>query len=299
MPPPSNIRLGPAGWSYPDWKGPVYPRRSAVHFDDLRFLAQLVNFAEVNVTFYAALSPGTASAWDRRLRAAPDFGFSVKVWQRLTHGNEASVSASELSAWSRPAMELRDSGRLLALLAQYPASFRDRAENRTAVLRLRDRLRCLEVPLAVEVRHAEFGADEATEWFVQENLCRVQVDLPPSPDHLAPEASPTAALRYVRLHGRNTETWWKAHAGRDARYDYLYSRPEAAAWAERIRAQNTPGTLSLVAANNHFQGKAMALVAELAASLSGSRVDVLESLCDRYPQLRDIAQANSGSLFPG
>ncbi len=297
MPLTSSIRLGPAGWSYPDWKGPVYPRRSASHFDDLRFLSQFVDFVEVNSTFYAALPPGTGIAWDLRLRSAPKFQFAVKAWQRLTHGTGGPATRNEIDTWSRLPLELRDAGRLLAVLAQYPGSFRDCLASRSAVLHLRDRLRFLEVPLAVEVRHAEFGSDIASEWFEREELCRVQVDLPPSAAHLSPVVEPTNPLRYVRLHGRNAEAWWKAHVGRDARYDYLYGRPEVSEWAERIRAHSTPGTLTLVVANNHFQGKAMALVAELAAALSGERVSVIESLCDRYPQLLEIALPPSGSLF--
>src|SRR5690606_22309128 len=34
-----RARFGTAGWSYPDWKGTVYPRRAVEGFDPLRYLS--------------------------------------------------------------------------------------------------------------------------------------------------------------------------------------------------------------------------------------------------------------------
>lgn len=294
----SNLFLGPAGWSYPDWAGPVYPRRPGAGFDDLRFLARWVSFAEVNASFYAPLPAGTGTSWHRRLSTQPKFAFSVKVWDRLTHAEEARVGRAELEAWARPACELCDCGRLLALLAQFPGHFRDGPKNRRHVLALRDRLDFLRVPLAVEVRHADFGTEAATAWFRAEGISRVQVDLPASAEHLGPDLEPTSLFRYLRFHGRNRAAWWSREAGRDARYDYLYSRAEVEGWVRRLRAQDDARARTLVVANNHFQGKALALVAELAAAWSGGRVSVPESLRGRYPSLDAIAAADPDTLFP-
>ena len=47
-----HIRIGPAGWSYPDWEGQVYPKPKPRGFDPLRYLAQYFDTIEINSTFY-------------------------------------------------------------------------------------------------------------------------------------------------------------------------------------------------------------------------------------------------------
>ncbi|HEX9871331.1 MAG TPA: DUF72 domain-containing protein, partial [Candidatus Tectomicrobia bacterium] len=49
---PDRIRVGPAGWSYPDWKGQVYPKPQPRGFDPLTYLAQYFDAVEINATFY-------------------------------------------------------------------------------------------------------------------------------------------------------------------------------------------------------------------------------------------------------
>jgi uncharacterized protein YecE (DUF72 family) len=49
---PREIRIGTAGWSYPDWDGVFYPpgmRRSKQHA--LELLAQCFDVVEINTSF--------------------------------------------------------------------------------------------------------------------------------------------------------------------------------------------------------------------------------------------------------
>src|SRR5205809_324050 len=46
------VRVGPAGWSYPDWVGYVYPSRRAKGFHEAAYLAQFFDTIEVNTSFY-------------------------------------------------------------------------------------------------------------------------------------------------------------------------------------------------------------------------------------------------------
>ena len=46
------IRVGVAGWDYPDWEGPVYPPGSGRRLDRLGYLARYVDVIEINSTFY-------------------------------------------------------------------------------------------------------------------------------------------------------------------------------------------------------------------------------------------------------
>ncbi|MFQ5640527.1 MAG: DUF72 domain-containing protein, partial [bacterium] len=52
-----NLYIGPAGWSYPDWKGCFYPAKHPKNFNELTFLAQHFNFVEINASYYHPQSP--------------------------------------------------------------------------------------------------------------------------------------------------------------------------------------------------------------------------------------------------
>ena len=45
------IRIGPAGWSYKDWEGTVYPPHGS-KFDPLAYLASFFDTIEINSPFY-------------------------------------------------------------------------------------------------------------------------------------------------------------------------------------------------------------------------------------------------------
>jgi len=73
---------------------------------------------------------------------------------------------------------------------------------------------------------------------------------------------------YVRLHGRNYRDWFREDAGRDERYDYLYSDEELREWAERIRALAGHVRSVYVIANNHYKGQAACNAIELKSLLA-------------------------------
>ena len=93
-------------------------------------------------------------------------------------------------------------------------------------------------------------------------------------------------LGYVRLHGRNAQAWFDPRAGRDDKYDYLYTPAEVEDWDQRIRALTGLTEKTVVIANNHFRGKAPANALEL-RKLAGDAVEVPRSLLRTYPRLAD------------
>src|SRR5207245_158871 len=46
------VRIGPAGWSYPDWAGYVYPARRPAGFHEAAYLAAYFDTIEINTSFY-------------------------------------------------------------------------------------------------------------------------------------------------------------------------------------------------------------------------------------------------------
>ncbi len=62
-----RILVGPAGWSYQDWEGQVYPKPKPRGFDALRYLAQYVDAIEINSTFYRIPEAKTTQQWVDRV----------------------------------------------------------------------------------------------------------------------------------------------------------------------------------------------------------------------------------------
>jgi len=160
----SILRVGPAGWSYPDWAGYVYPSRRAKGFHEATYLAEFFDTIEINTSFYQPLRPDHAAQWINRVSANPRFVFTAKLWQRFTHDIRSTTSGSA-AADERAVREgfdvLRAAKRLGAVLLQFPFSFHRTSESvayLSAVLK-----RFADYPLVVEVRHGSWDSRETLE----------------------------------------------------------------------------------------------------------------------------------------
>src|ERR1700690_1800010 len=87
----NQLRVGPAGWSYPDWAGYVYPTPRPKDFYEAAYLANFFDTIEINTSFYQPLRPDHAAMWIDRAAANPAFLFTAKLWQRFTHEPAASA----------------------------------------------------------------------------------------------------------------------------------------------------------------------------------------------------------------
>lgn len=282
------IRVGPAGWSYPDWEGRVYPAIQPAGFHPLSFLAHYFDTVEVNSSFYALPRPEHAERWARLVADRPEFRFQVKLNREFTH---ASATPAESERWGTLAAEFRrgieplaKARRLGALLAQFPAGFHFGPEE----VRRLGRLRALfpEHALVLEVRHASWFAPPALDVVRGLGYSLAYIDLPPAWNHPPDWHPPTGPVGYLRLHGRNSAQWFRREADRDDRYDYLYARPEVesiARRAERIAGEHAETS---VVTNNHFEGKAVANALEILAELRTAPVPAPVEIVDAYPHLR-------------
>jgi uncharacterized protein YecE (DUF72 family) len=276
--PASILRVGPAGWSYPDWAGYVYPSRRSKGFHEATYLAEFFDTIEINTSFYQPLRPEHAAQWIDRVAANPCFVFTAKLWQRFTHDIRSTTSGS--AAADERAVRvgfdvLRAAKRLGAVLLQFPFSFHRTAETvgyLTAVLK-----RFADYPLVVEVRHGSWDSPETLELLRTSGVSFCNIDQPIIGRSLGPSAQATAAVGYVRLHGRRYDTWFSddAKIPTHERYNYLYSGEELAPWASRVQKVGKQARHTFVITNNHFQGKAVVNALQLISILKGSKVKVL------------------------
>lgn len=283
-----KIRVGPAGWSYQDWKGVVYPASPGARFEPLTYLAGYFDLIEVNVTFYRSLSPRISTAWIKKIAVNPNFRFSVKLLRKFTHEPE-DLHAGEEDLWKAGIEPLMEAGRLGALLAQFPYSFHYGEDSREYLYRLQRRFDGY--PLVVEVRHRSWDREEALLFFKDIGVGFCNIDQPQVSYSLPPSSFLTSPVAYLRLHGRNVRDWFRKGAGRDDRYNYLYSEFELEEWVKRLHRISSAAREVYVVANNHFRGQAVCNALQLKSMLEGRRVPVPKSLLPFYPQLSNIKRA--------
>jgi uncharacterized protein YecE (DUF72 family) len=288
------IRYGPAGWEYADWAGIVYPRGAGKGFDRLAYLARLFTTVEVNATFYRPFPADVAAHWCDRVAASPAFRFGAKVWRRFTHEREP-YGPSEVTDARAALDRLHEEERLGAALLQFPWSFKRSEANEEW---LRGVFRAFEgLPLVVEVRHDSWDDPEVLDELASAGVGVVNVDQPRFRRSIGPHARVTSSIAYVRVHGRNWKDWFRKGAGRDARYDYLYSADELRPWAARIQelAASPRAADVYVVTNNHFRGQAPANAKMLEAMVEGRRVEVPPELLETYREALEPFAAEGGA----
>jgi uncharacterized protein YecE (DUF72 family) len=284
-PPPrqSSVRVGPAGWNYKDWEGMVYPPGLGRSFDPLAFLAEYFDTIEINSSFYAPPRPADAASWARRVSNNPRFRFTAKAWQRLTHEAKDATEASlvaDSDAVRRSLAPLAEAGVLGAVLIQFPWSFRHTPEN---VSRLEKIFHLLaDYPLAVEVRHGSWNSDAFYEFLRNNRVAFCNIDQPVIGNSMKPSARVTAEVGYFRMHGRNYGSWFAEDAGRDARYDYLYSKEEIRYISRQIHSIGQSAKETYAITNNHFRGQALVNALEILEELDAQPPAVPPLLASSY-----------------
>src|SRR5260370_37953494 len=80
-----DIRVGPAGWSYSDWAGYVYPPPRPKGFHEATYLARSFDTIEINTSFYQPFNPSHSMHWLDRCSATPLFTVTTDACQTISH----------------------------------------------------------------------------------------------------------------------------------------------------------------------------------------------------------------------
>ncbi|MGE3512132.1 MAG: DUF72 domain-containing protein [Vicinamibacterales bacterium] len=324
-----ELRIGTSGWSYPAglgrWDGVFYPARRgrAKSFDELAFYAEHFNTVEVNTTFYGQPRADVSRAWARRTPGG--FEFSVKLYQKFTHpgmfrarvraglppGLAAAPGAHEaVTELSRPTTAdldefkrgidpLASAGKIGALLAQFPPSFKNGDVERDYLAWLLGVFR--EFPVAIELRHRSWS-DALSDTLTLLNgfgAAWVQIDEPKFRFSIRQNYLPNiVGFYYMRLHGRNAAQWWRRGASED-RYNYLYSADELTEFADTARATREIVKKTYIYTNNHFSAKSVAnatmLKQQLGEPITG---DVPEAFVAAFPHLTGVVRISGSGSVP-
>ena len=322
-----SLHIGTAGWSYPSgkgkWNGVFYPstrsRRSGTDtFDELRFYADHFDTVEVNNSFYMQPRADVTRGWVERTPAG--FIFSMKLYQKFTHpkmfkasalhsapGSEgrlldalAQVTQSDVDDFKTGIDPLASAGKLGALLAQFPPSFKNSAASQDHLTHL---LRAFSgYPVAVELRHRSWS-DAIADTLAMLNAfgaAWVQIDEPKFRFSIRQNYLPNVkAFYYMRLHGRNFAQWWR-HDKMEDRYNYLYTADELREFADIAGAAKELVRKSYLYTNNHFSAKSVVNAVMLKAQI-GQPIDgeYPPAMVEKYPEIEGLVRAAGAStLFP-
>jgi uncharacterized protein YecE (DUF72 family) len=310
------LRIGTSGWNYPTgrgtWNGIFYPpsRKRPKGFDELAFYASHFDTVEVNSTFYGQPRAEVSRAWAERTPAG--FEFSVKLYQQFTHPKQyrervarslpsdaaatdngldwleaiTKPNQADLDEFRRGIDPLASAGKLGALLAQFPPSFKETPAAREYLASLLGSLAGYQV--AVELRHRSWSdrIGETLALLNQYQAAWVQIDEPKFKFSIRQNYLPNVeGFYYMRLHGRNVGQWWR-HAKSEDRYDYLYSADELREFSDTADAARRLVKKLYLYTNNHFSAKSVANAAMIKQQL-GEPIEGEYSpeFLEHYPEL--------------
>jgi uncharacterized protein YecE (DUF72 family) len=323
----SDLRIGTSGWNYPSgagtWNGVFYPpsRGRKKGFDELAFYAEHFNTVEVNSTFYGQPKADVSRGWAERTPAG--FEFSIKLYQKFTHpamfkraftkgvaaqDHEPDADAmldalvrpnqSDLDDFRRGIEPLASAGKLGALLAQFPPSFKDSPASRDYLLWLLAAFSDHRV--AVELRHRSWSdaVGDTLALLDPFGAAWVQIDEPKFRLSIRQNFLPNVeGLYYMRLHGRNVKQWW-THEKSEDRYNYLYTAPEISEFVETVESARQLVKKLYLYTNNHFSAKSVANAAMIKKQL-GEPLDgeYREEFLSEYPALAGVLKPAAKNLF--
>jgi uncharacterized protein YecE (DUF72 family) len=308
----SNLRIGTSGWNYPSgkgtWNGIFYParqkgRRSTggprPRFDELAYYAEHFDTVEINTTFYGQPKSAVARTWADR--TPPGFEFSLKLYRKLTHadiGNVPSLDMEGIDEYRRGIEPLAAAGKIGALLAQFPPSFKQTGESQAYLDSLLQRFH--DYPVAVELRHRSWSDDfRATLALLNpHNAALAQIDEPKFKVSIRQNQLPNiTGFYYMRLHGRNAAQWW-THDKAEDRYNYLYSAAELKTFAETAGAARRLVKKFYLYFNNHFASKAVVNAVMIKSQLGEPVTGTYPSaFVERYPETAAIVSTEPSPQF--
>jgi uncharacterized protein YecE (DUF72 family) len=262
------IKIGTSGFSFPDWKGTVYPmglpEREMLPFyeKDLGF-----NALEVNFTYYTLPSQKSFEAMSKK--TSKEFEFVVKAYKGMTHeirDKETGAMINNQETFKKFKYSLAPligDGKLTGVLAQFPYGFFPNRQNFDYLERFKAEME--DVPLICEFRNQTW-LKEGTFTFLEKNgvgFCIV--DEPKIPKLMPYIPRVTSEIGYFRFHGRNPN-WFNVPL--KVRYDYLYGEGELKEFIPDIKDISKKTAKTLIFFNNCYSGSAAKNAAQMAKLLT-------------------------------
>jgi uncharacterized protein YecE (DUF72 family) len=268
-------------------------------FDELAYYAERFDTVEVNTTFYGQPKATVAQTWVDRTPA--HFEFSLKLFRHLTHADVPGIPQLDVALvdeYRRGIEPLARAGRLGALLAQFPPSFKQSSESQAYLDGLLAQLH--DYPVAVELRHRSWSDhfSETLSLLNARKAALTQIDEPKFKLSIRQNQLPNiTGFYYMRLHGRNAAQWWR-HDKSEDRYNYLYSADELKVFSQTADAARRLVKKFYLYFNNHFASKsvvnALMIKKLLDEPIPGTYP---QAFIDTYPEMASIVSTEPAPQF--
>jgi len=261
------IKIGTSGFSFPDWKGTIYPVNIRDR-DMLSFYEKELGFnaLEVNFTYYTLPSQKSFEAMSKK--TSKGFEFVVKSFKGMTHeirDRETGAMVDNQETFKKfkySLLPLVEDGKLACVLAQFPYGFFPNRGNFEYLERFKEEMR--EIPLVFEFRNQTWLKEGTFQFLEEQKIGFCIVDEPKLPKLMPYLSRATSEIGYFRFHGRNPN-WFNVPTS--VRYDYLYSEGELKEFIPDIRDVSQKTAKTLIFFNNCHAGSAAKNAAQMAKLL--------------------------------
>jgi len=278
------IRIGTSGFSFPEWRGNIYPRHLKT-LDMLSYYQNCLGFdmVELDFTFYTFPEAKTMERLARKTNAG--FQFLVKANRFMTHvkricqssdRNQDQVLHIQFLSALQPLIE---QDKLGCVLFQFPRSFCYSSRAMACLSRSRQWMET--IPMAVEFRSSSWNREE-TFAFLQKNEMVFCAADRYQDEWTMPLVNRTTSndASYFRFHGRG-DSWIDEMS--QIRHQHLYSQSVLSQFKDMILhvAQKTRTTY--ICFNNCHAGAAARNAGQLKRMLGvmdagkGTTVDLFEA----------------------
>jgi uncharacterized protein YecE (DUF72 family) len=261
------VKVGTSGFSFPDWKGTIYPA-SIRERDMLSFYEKELGFhaLELNFTYYSLPSQKSLDGMSKKTSA--DFEFVVKSYKGMTHEvwnkqTGARIDNQEIFEKFRLGLvPLIEDKKLACVLAQFPYGFFPNRETWSYLDQFKEEMG--DIPLVFEFRNQAWLKDQTIQFLEKKGIGFCIVDEPRLPQLMPYIPRATSDIGYFRLHGRNPK-WFNVPL--KVRYDYLYTEGELKEFIPDIENISRKTAKTLIFFNNCYSGSAAKNAAQMAKLL--------------------------------
>jgi len=261
------IKVGTSGFSFPDWKGTVYPE-GIREKDMLPFYEKELGFnvLEVNFTYYTL--PSQKSLAGMAQKTSENFEFVVKSFKGMTHeiwDKESHTRIDHQESFRKfkyGLVPLIEEKRLACVLAQFPYGFFPNRESLGYLDEFKEEMG--NIPLVVEFRNKSWLKEATFQLLEKKEIGFCVVDEPKLPQLMPYQPRATSEIGYFRFHGRNPN-WFNVPM--KVRYDYLYREEELKEFVPGIKDISKKTAKTLIFFNNCYSGSAAKNATQMAKLL--------------------------------
>ncbi len=205
------VYIGTSGYNYEDWKGTFAPADTENYDLLTHYIASKLNFLELTYTFYRM--PIAEKIEGIMERLSDDMKLSIRLHKSLMRKKPSSLEIESFKEGISPAV---NSGRAVALFADFHHLFSASRENFDILLELKDNFK--DIPLFIELTNSTWHKSRFYDEFKASEIGLCVVDGPSFRGFAPYKPLCSNGGVYFRLYGK--DPMWLSGTEKFLNYDY-------------------------------------------------------------------------------